>query len=277
MPPLNCNLSLALWHALQNRHQTTGESIDHIVSQALADHLQVEHGTLFQVSTSGALVEGVYQGEVTISLLREYGDFGLGTFDHLDGEMVVLDGHFYQVRGTGTAHEVADQTLTPFAVITHFVPDQTLEISDCSTLRSLEAAIDAYRSSNNIFFALRIDGEFDYVKCRAACKSEQGVPLVIATQDQAEFEFHHLRGTMVGFWTPEYAKTLNVPGYHLHFLSADRQVGGHVLDCTATKLTVQLQQEGNFRMSLPTNADFLKADLTRDPSQDLMQAEKAHT
>ena len=39
----------------------------------------------YQVSTAGALVEGVYQGAVSVGTVREHGDFGLGTFEDLDG------------------------------------------------------------------------------------------------------------------------------------------------------------------------------------------------
>ena len=47
---------------------------------------------LFQISTSGALVAGVYSGLSTTKNVLEHGDFGLGTFADLDGEMVIVDG-----------------------------------------------------------------------------------------------------------------------------------------------------------------------------------------
>ena len=91
-----------MWDALEKRHRETGEPIPHIIRAALAEYLDVEHSTLFQVSTSTALVEGIYKGAVSIGHLREHGDFGLGTFEGLDGEMVAFDGRFYQVRSDGT-------------------------------------------------------------------------------------------------------------------------------------------------------------------------------
>ena len=96
-----------------------------------------------------------------------------------------------------------------------------------------------------------------------------------AAATQPEFEFYSVTGTLVGFWTPEYVKTINVPGYHLHFLTADKRAGGHLLDCAATtKLQLQIQHEGDFRMSLPENSDFLKADFSRDTSAELNKAER---
>ena len=122
MHTVRCRLSDALWHALQARHRATGESIDHMARAALADYLQVDHSTLFQISSSAALVEGIYKGEVTVGALREHGNFGLGTFAELDGEMIVVDGRFYQVRSDGVAREVDDRASTPFAVVTRFAP-----------------------------------------------------------------------------------------------------------------------------------------------------------
>src|SRR5215510_6909625 len=95
----------------------------HIVSTALAEYLQVSHHTLYQVSTATALVEGIYQGAVRVGTLREHGDLGLGTLEHLYGEMVIVDGQFFQVRSDGSVRECGDDVLTPFAVITRFAPD----------------------------------------------------------------------------------------------------------------------------------------------------------
>ena len=189
------------------------------------------HHTLYQVSTATALVEGVYQGAVRVGTLREHGDLGLGTFEGLDGEMVILDGRFFQVRSDGSVRECDDDVMSPFAVITRFAPDETVTLEQCPDLSHLASQFDALRTSDNFFFALRVDGHFDYVHTRAMCRTAEGVGLVKAAAVQPEFEFHDVSGTLVGFWTPEYAKTLNVPGYHLHFLSEDRRCGGHLLQC----------------------------------------------
>ena len=203
----------------------TREPLAHVVSKALAEYLQVSHHTLYQVSTATALVEGIYQGAVRVGTLREHGDLGLGTFEDLDGEMVVVDGQFFQVRSDGSVRECDDDVLSPFAVVTRFAPEAAVTLDDCPDLSHLTARFDGLRHSDNVFFALRVDGHFDYVHTRAMCRTEEGVPLVQAAAVQPEFEFHDVSGTLVGFWTPEYAKTLNVPGYHLHFLSADRKQG----------------------------------------------------
>lgn len=234
---------------------------------------QVARHTLYQVSTSTALVEGVYQGAVRVGALRARGDLGLGTFVNLDGEMVIVDGQVFQVRSDGSVRECDDDALSPFAVITHFAPEAAVTLAQCPDMSHLTSRFDALRTSDNFFFALRVDGHFDYVHARAMRRTTEGTPLVEAAAAQPEFEFHNVSGTLVGFWTPEYAKTLNVPGYHLHFLSDDRKGGGHLLQCRGTNLRLQIQREGDYHIALPETEDFLKADLRRDPSADLAKAE----
>jgi len=233
---------------------------------------RVQH-TLYQVSTATALVEGIYLGAVQIAALREHGDLGLGTFESLDGEMVVVDGHFYQVRSDGSVREVQDNVLSPFAAVTAFSPDQSITLENCPDLSYLTSQFDALRQSDNFFYALRVDGTFDYIHARAMRRTKEGIPLVQAAAVQPEFEFHNISGTLVGFWTPEYAKSLNVPGYHLHFVSADRTQGGHVLQCRGKNLRLQIQREGDYHIVLPETEDFLKANLRRDPTAALARAE----
>ena len=233
---------------------------------------RVQH-TLYQVSTATALVEGIYQGAVQIAALREHGDLGLGTFESLDGEMVVVDRHFFQVRSDGSVREVQDNVLSPFAAVTAFSPDQSITLENCPDLSYLTSQFDALRQSDNFFYALRVDGTFDYIHARAMRRTKEGTPLVQAAAVQPEFEFHNISGTLVGFWTAEYAKSLNVPGYHLHFVSADRTQGGHVLQCRGKNLRLQIQREGDYHIVLPETEDFLKANLRRDPTAALAKAE----
>jgi acetolactate decarboxylase len=272
---LNCALSAGLWAILQEQSRKTNEPVSHIVSRALAEYFQVSHSTLYQVSTATALVEGIYQGAVRVRTLREHGDLGLGTFENLDGEMMIVDEQFFQARSDGSVKEVEDDVLCPFAVVTRFAPDSAIVLQKCPDLAHLVGQFDQLRHSDNFFFALRVDGHFSYVRTRAMCRTEEGVPLVQAAAVQPEFEFHDIPGTLIGFWTPEYARTFNVPGYHLHFLSQDHQSGGHLLECAGSELRLQIQREGDYHVALPETEDFVKADLRRDPAADLAKAEGA--
>lgn len=273
MQQLSCLIRDALWDLLERRSREHDEPISHIVNSALADYLSGDAHTLYQVSTSTALVEGIYQGVVRAGTLREHGDLGLGTFENLDGEMVIVGGHVYQVRGNGSVQEAADDVLSPFAVVTRFSSDVSVDLECCPDYQTLLTRIDRLRDSENMFYSIRIDGHFDTMNTRAVCRVEKGVRLVQAAEVQPEFKFSNVSGTLVGFWTPAYAKALNIPGYHLHFLSADRTKGGHVLGCSGAGMRLQVQRDCDLRVALPETADFLKGDLRRDPAADLATAE----
>src|SRR6516225_6984254 len=134
MPQLNCTLSPGLWALLQERSRRTRQPVALIVGKALADYFEVAHHTLYQVSTATALVEGIYQGAVRVGNLREHGDLGLGTFEDLDGEMLIVDGHFFQVRCDGSVREVDDSVLNHL----HFVSaDRTRGVIYCNAVERI--------------------------------------------------------------------------------------------------------------------------------------------
>jgi acetolactate decarboxylase len=275
MPRLACDISQSLWNALEAAARENGETIAHVVSRALADSLQIEHGTLFQVSTSGALVEGVLDGAVSVAKLREHGDFGLGTYVDLDGEMIVVDGEFYQIRSDGSVRVADDSQLAPFAVVTHFAPEQTVTMQPFATMAEMCAQLDKLRTSDNLFYAARLRGRFRHVHNRAACKVGPHETLVQAAAHQGEFQADDVNGTMVGFWTPAYVRSIGVPGWHLHFLSDDQSFGGHVLGASAEGIELALEHLDDFRIAIPETAAFLASDLSRDPTAALDKAEKA--
>jgi acetolactate decarboxylase len=272
---LRCTIPTGLWRALEQRHAQTGEPVRHLVASALAAFLDVEHQTIFQVSTVGALVEGVYEGAVRIGTLREHGDFGLGTFEGLDGELVAVDGDFFRIRDDGALHRVDDEVLTPYAMVTQFTPAPAVDLPACADFDALAAALDGLRDSDNHFFAFRVDGAFPALHVRAACKVPEGTPLVTATEQQSEWRLDDVDGSLVGFWSPGYAAHFDVPGYHFHVVDDERRRGGHVLACTTGPVTARVQRLEQLVVALPETPDFLMADLAEDPSGALDVAERA--
>lgn len=271
MPKLTCEISQSLIDAVDEHASRTGDSRSTIVSHALADALGVDHASLFQVSAAGALVAGVTRGSVTVAELTTHGDFGLGTFDDFDGEMVVLDGTAFQVTRDGAA--VADPTeKVPYAVVMNFHPDRTVGLPPVESYDDLLGQLDALRTTDNEFFAIRIDGSFDHMKTRAVCRSE-GDTLVEAAQAQAEFEFDDVTGTLVGIWSPPYTNAITVAGWHLHFLTDDQQNGGHVLNSHGSGWDVQIQRVADFHVAFPETTAFMEADLSIDHSRELADAE----
>jgi acetolactate decarboxylase len=273
---IECNLPDSLYESLMERTRSEKSSCDHVVSMALSQCLGKPLHTLFQVSTSAALVEGLYQGAVKVDRLLAHGDFGLGTFIDLDGEMVVLDGLCYQVSSDGTVSEVEGDRLIPYAIVTRFNADFSKRQAKMNDFAELVAVCDRLRDSENLFYAFRVDGGFSQVKTRVMKPVSEGTGLKAAASVQQEFIFKNQEGTLVGLWSPGFAGSFSVPGYHFHFLSLDRKSGGHVLECRADDVTIAGCAMHEMHVSLPETAEFLKADLSRDPGDDLMSAERDH-
>ena len=186
---IECNLPDSLYEALLERTHIDKTSCDHVVSTALSQCLGKPLHTLFQVSTSAALVEGLYQGAVEVERLLSHGDFGLGTFIDLDGEMVVLDGICYQVSSDGKVSDVEGDRLIPYAVVTRFNSEFAQKHPELNSFAELVAVCDALRSSENLFYAFRVDGTFSLVKTRVMKPVPEGTGLKAAASGQQEFLF----------------------------------------------------------------------------------------
>jgi acetolactate decarboxylase len=229
---------------------------------------------IYQCAPVNALVEGIYEERVPLEKILEHGDFGIGTFDALDGEMVLLDGRVYQVAGSGVVREVTEPAASPFACVTFWTPAAH---DDLAGPVSYDEFLDWLRSllpSPNIFYALRIEGAFAEVHTRSVPRQESYRPLVEVAAHQPEFSFAGAEGTLAGFYTPSFMESVNVPGLHLHFLSDDRTQGGHLLSCRPTRVRASVQFISTLELGLPMSLDYLTWDFRRDTGADLDKAEK---
>lgn len=221
-----------------------------------------------------ALVEGIYEEKIPFSEVKKHGDFGLGTFDHLDGEMIMLDGRIWQIRGDGRVQRVGDDALTPFACVCFFQADKHAKLAGDRDYEDFLGWLEGLLPSPNLFYALRIDGRFSYIKTRSVPKQECYRPLVEVAAEQPIFEISDIEGTLAGFYTPQFMASLSVPGMHLHFLSDDQQHGGHLLECRPHQAQVGVQVLTRLALELPVSDAYLQWDFHRDISQDLDRAEK---
>ncbi|MFD7900172.1 acetolactate decarboxylase [Streptomyces sp. NPDC059743] len=220
---------------------------------------------IYQSSTMGALLDGVYEGDVTIAELLTHGDFGLGTFNRLDGEMVVLDGICYHLWSDGSAAPAEPMDRTPFAVVTRFEPQGNIRVTKPMGRAEVIALIDKVIPSANLVHAVRITGTFGSVRTRTVMKQTPPYPsLVQATEGQAETTFTDTAGTLAGFRSPDYEQGISVAGYHLHFLDAHRGSGGHALDFRLDDGDIDISTASEFHLSLPRSGKFLNADLSTD-------------
>jgi acetolactate decarboxylase len=228
-------------------------------------HAPTGNGEVFQTSTIGALLDGVFDGDVTIAELLRHGDFGLGTFNRLDGEMVVLDGVCYHLHADGTAQTARPDDRTPFAAVTRFHADRTLAVSEPSTRADVLAVVDDAIASPNLIYAVRLTGTFSRVRTRTVgAQTPPYRSLTAASDEQAEKVFDDVEGIMVGFRTPAFEQGISVAGYHLHFLDADRTAGGHVLNFTLRRGEIALSGAAELHLRLPTTGAFLTAQLSAD-------------
>jgi len=234
-----------------------------------------DNRVLYQRSTIDALMAGQYDGNCTLAELSKHGDFGIGTFDKLDGEMVLLDGRFYRVSSDGKARPAATSETSPFASVTFFSPTRTATLGAECDLEGMVQRIDSLLPSKNLFCAIRIEGRFAYVKTRSVPKQDKPYPrLTDVVAHQPTFEMRDVKGTIVGLYCPYFVKGVNVPGYHFHFITSDRLQGGHLLDCRFDEAAVALDSVPVFTLILPTTSEFSNADLQSGAPGDLKKVEQ---
>jgi acetolactate decarboxylase len=231
----------------------------HVESMRHADlHEDREPHVLFQASTIGALLDGAFEGDLSFRELAEHGDLGLGTLNHLDGEMIAIDGEFFRADVDGNVTEIGSGERTPFAVVTRFAPAIDEQLPDAELSRDeLLSRLDELVPDDASSCAIRLDGRFALVRARSVPRQEPPYrPLTEVVAEQHVFELRDVEGTMLGFRFPTYAEGIEVAGYHLHFISADRSRGGHVLDSRSRALRARLDPSNDLHVELPPQVDL---------------------
>jgi acetolactate decarboxylase len=243
---------------------------------ALCSNAQETPHRITQISVIDALMVGRYDGIMPISELLRHGDFGVGTLDHLDGELIVLDGKPYQIRGDGKVLDVAPERSTPFAVLTSFQQDGEFACPPVTSLTDLDSRLYEALPQKNNFVAIRIDARFASLTMRSVHRQEPPYrPLDEVAKTQSVWTRENQVGTLVGIRCPAWTGGLNVPGYHWHFLSQDRKVGGHVLDCRMTEGKVRYEVCRDWEVKLEGSKGFNEADLVKDRSRELRKVESS--
>ncbi len=236
----------------------------HVESMRRAD-LHADHAphVLFQASTIGALLEGAFEGDLSFAELAEHGDLGLGTLNHLDGEMIALDGEFFRADVDGDVRPVGPEERTPFAVVTEFAPEVDTRLAGPLAHAELLERIDALAPADSSSCAVRVDGRFELVRARSVPAQRPPYrPLTEVVADQHVFELRDVAGSLVGFRFPAWVEGIEVAGYHLHFISDDRRRGGHVLDSrSAGELRLRVDPSDDLHVELPPAIELGDPDL----------------
>lgn len=230
--------------------------------------------TLSQFSTIDALMQGIYDGPATFAEVRKHGDFGIGTVNHLDGEMLGLDGVFYQVTADGRVHVIPDSAKTSFATVSFFRGNHHARVPRLVSFRALQRWLDDRLGSRNFFWSIRIHGTFGMVRVRSISRQHPPYrPLAEVAKSERVFEYRGVTGTLLGFRCPPYIRGINVPGHHFHFLSDDKSLGGHVLGCSVKEGEALWEDHKTFRMILPDDPRFRRADLSEHDAEALRKVE----
>ncbi len=238
-------------------------------------HAPCQKDVVYQNAPINALLAGCYSGTMTVHDLKQHGDFGVGTLDSLDGEMIVLDHAFYQIKADGRVYLLNDKTTSPFATVTFFDAGQELTPGKTMRFKALAGFLDQKLPSENLIYAIKVEGRFPSIKVRSAARQEKPFPVLTeAIKAQKVFELKDQEGTLVGFRFPSYVEGMNVPGYHFHFLSKDKTLGGHVLDLQVEGAHIQVDQTRGFALGLPANEEFLKFRFAADAKQAIQKIEK---
>ena len=211
----------------------------------------VDKDTLFQVAAFNTFSMGNYTGVMTYSELGKHGDFGIGTFDGLNGEMIALNGVFYQIPSDGVPREVNASMTAPYATVTYFHVDQTFTVSNLNYTQ-LKTRIDDALTSQGVIYAIKVTGTFGYAQTRSPAKQTQPYPLLAdALKTQSIFNLNSVSATAAGFWFPSNMNGVDYAGYHLHLITDDHSAGGHMLDCIIQNATVEIEHINNYRLILP--------------------------
>jgi acetolactate decarboxylase len=248
----------------------------HVESMRRADlHGEHDPHVLFQASTIGALLDGAFEGDLSFAELAEHGDLGLGTLNRLDGEMIAIDGEFFRADVDGRVNRIEPERRTPFSVVTRFAPTVDVRLADAPLSHAdLLARLDALVPAGASSCAVRLDGRFELVRARSVpAQSPPYRPLTEVVADQHVFELEDAVGTMLGFRFPAYAEGIEVAGYHLHFVDAERARGGHVLGSRSRGLRARLDPSNNLHVELPPQVDLANPDLAAATHEAIARAE----
>ena len=243
----------------------SNQSISQITEKALIQYLKDERSinSVYLSAPVNAMLKGFYEENTMLGDLKKHGDFGLGTFNNLNGEMVMLDGIIYQLHADGKTYPVEDHVQTPFACVTFYSPTVVEEIEGNLDFNAFNAMLNRLLPSDNMLYAIRVDGLFKQVKVWSVASQPNYQPLSEDEQNRPVFEYENIDGVLAGFYTPKFIRALNFPGFHLHFLTADRKFGGHLHECQTSRIQIGIQFIHRLKLDLPITLDYLTANLPR--------------
>ncbi len=235
-----------------------------LFAAAVPGYAQVSEATdtLFQVSTVTGLEHGIFYPVVTVGEVKKHGNVGIGAFEAMDGELILIDGDSFNAMYDGKVIPVNDQTPITYSAVAFFKANRTIPLQNVASYELLRQNIEKLLPNRNIFYVFKIYGTFSYLKVRSTAKQEKPYPgVAVVVKNQSVFEFTNVKGMLVGFRCPAYIQGIYAPGFHLHFISDDRQMGGHLLEANLAEGTGQIGYLTQMHLLLPDNDRTRTVDL----------------
>ena len=234
--------------------------------------------TIYQIALLQSLAMGYFDGSITVKDLKTHGDTGIGTFEGLDGEMIVLDGVVYRANQDLKINVVKDDVLVPFSNVTFFEKDFSVKLRNLTDKSAFESALNAQVDKHGInsFYMVKLHGNFNEILIRSESGQVKPYPTLVEAlkATQKEFTLQNISGTLVGLYCPEFMSSLNSTGWHFHFISDDKKIGGHVLDLHLDSGEAQFDKTDNFHMGLPKAKNFQELNFNKDLKEDIRKAEQ---
>jgi len=218
----------------------------------------MKRNCIFQVSTTDFLLKRNYSGFVSIKQLLKHGDFGIGTFSGLDGEMIMLGGKIYRANHSGEINEVKSSKKTPFAISTFFAPKKDFPIENAGNKDLTQIMLKQFIISDYLY-AIKIAGFFQMIDLRSGKKQQKPYPeFKTLTKSLSQFKLEHIEGTIVGFYFPESYKKISGNGFHFHFIDKKFEFGGHVNDFYIDMAKVEIEIKTRINLKLFNPSPILK-------------------
>ncbi|ATG97753.1 acetolactate decarboxylase [Mesoplasma lactucae] len=207
---------------------------------------------LTSYSSIASLSSGDWDGYFSYKEIKKTGNTGVGTFDQGNGEMIAIDGNYYQLLSDGSVNAVHDDWTAPYAVNVNFTPEFAIEMGEVSQTEYLNKMLgEIAKHGKQYMYAIRITGEWSEITSRTVSTIPKPYPTIKEINNiQRVRTFDNIKGNIVGFYTPPYLNTVSVDGFHQHFINDTRDCGGHILDFKAKKMKIEFTRVNDIELKI---------------------------
>ncbi|MCF8999170.1 acetolactate decarboxylase [Acinetobacter nectaris] len=215
---------------------------------------------IYQFSTIGALMSGYFYPDQDVSEVCSCSSIGLGCSEKLNAELTISDGKLYTATAEKSLESHTSALFVPFYQVTNFNNYKQYQILE-TTQDTLEQTIKHIILLKNNFVAVKIKAHFTNLVLRRPYASDKMRNIEDVSNNQLVSQYKDISGCLIGFWTPELFGRISVPGFHLHFLSDDLMISGHVLSYHFDSAELQIEEKRTIEIMNPNRSEFAELDI----------------